>query len=254
MWRINVHQRLTSNPTWTQIGPGTTVVDNNPGGIWLNNNPNATLNPNVPPPMPGYTLDLLGIYLQRWERWTGITPSLQGAREPNISAGVAYSAMREAAQTRLRQIVRSFGQQLSEAGQMMLDLITHYGTGQMTSSVVSGEAAQRTEVNADEPRINGKPHPFRVLVAPSSDIPMSQAEVAQIMMALIPTGYVDAEGVLNALSIPGRQGMLERMRAAALAQYKQAVEEEATRNLQAEIERNKSEEMMAGAAEGLQQM
>jgi hypothetical protein len=154
--------------------------------------------------------------------------------------------LQEAAQTRLRQIIRSFQIQLAEVGQLLLDLLTHYSVRDLVG-FLPDDQPRRATVSAKNLRdMDNRPIPFRVLVAPSSDIPMSQAQLAQTVMALAPTGMIDQQMILDALRLPGRQAMMERMRQAAQAQLASAAQEETAAHIRAELERerlNSTDEM-----------
>ena len=246
LWRINIHQRLSTNPSWTKSGPGGYKLDNAPGGVHTLNHPQAALTPNVPPNLPTYVMNLLQFYLNMWENWTGVQPAIMGQRPPGITTGVAISNLQEAAQTRLRQIIRSFQIQLAEVGQLLLDLLTHYSVRDLVG-FLPDDQPRRATVSAKNLRdMDNRPIPFRVLVAPSSDIPMSQAQLAQTVMALAPTGMIDQQMILDALRLPGRQAMMERMRQAAQAQLASAAQEETAAHIRAELERerlNSTDEM-----------
>jgi hypothetical protein len=243
-WRIFCHARLATNPTWRLIGPGTVTPDYTPGAIWqvIGGRAGETIfEPNIPPPLPAYVMPLLAQLIQLWESWTGIHDVTQGQRPAGITAGVAIQALQEAAQTSLRQTIRDWGLQIGEVGQQLLDLVTTFTVDQSTALLPQEQGAQRATIDPSQFRgPDGMPWPFRVVSMPQADLPLGQGPLLQLMMALMPTGAVDAQAILDVARVPGRQQILERMRQAQLAQFQQAVREETEAGFASETEQLKA--------------
>jgi hypothetical protein len=186
-------------------------------------------------------MPLLAQLIQLWESWTGIHDVTQGQRPAGITAGVAIQALQEAAQTSLRQTIRDWGLQIGEVGQQLLDLVTTFTVDQSTALLPQEQGAQRATIDPAQFRgPDGMPWPFRVVSMPQADLPLGQGPLMQLMMALMPTGAVDAQAVLDVARVPGRQQILERMRQAQIMQFKQAVRDEAEAGFASETEQLKA--------------
>lgn len=239
LWKINCYMHMVGNPQWLHIGAGTLEPDTKPGGLWRLKNATpqtGDVRPLAVPPFPTFAMSMLQFYIKRWELLTGVTPTLQGAREPGVRSGIQQQQAMAASQTVVENAVGSFAISLAKAGQMLLDLITHNAGGQMSSAQVYGEKARRAQVSGDDLRsFDGTPHEFRVLIGPNTDLPMDQNMINQLTAMLVPMGAVDTEGALSATRYPYRRGILERMRQAALSAHAEAAQQTAAAGIQAQL-------------------
>jgi hypothetical protein len=258
LWKINCHLHLAGNPQYLHIGAGNLVPDTRPGGVWTIKNANpqtAAVTPLRTDELPGYTMGMLEFYLSRWQVLTGVTPTLQGAREPGIRSGIQQAQALQSSQTVVQNAVGSFAISMARGAQMLLDLIAAHGQGKLTSSQVMGEKAKSSSVDTDKLRhVDGEPHRFQVLIGPNTDIPMSQAELNQLTMAFTPLGIVDPEGALMATRYPYRRGILERQRKAALQNAAQAGTEATMANFQHQLMQQQQQEQMEGQQAGMEQV
>jgi len=258
LWKINCHMHLAGNPQYLHIGAGSLVPATDPGGVWTikNGTPQSSaLTPLNIGDLPGYSMGMLDFYLSRWQLLTGVTPSAQGAREPGIRSGIQQAQAIESSQTVIQNAVGSFALSLAKGAQMLLDMITAHGEGNMSSSQVMGEKAVSSSVNVEDLRhVDGEPHRFQVLIGPNSDMPMSQDMLNQLTMAFTPLGIVDPEGALMATRYPYRNGILKRQREAALQNAAQAGTEASVAQMQHQLAMQQQQEQLAGQQEQYEQM
>ncbi len=253
--RMKIHARIAGNPKWVKHGPGGEDFDTMPGGVVTFPTEGGNVAALNPPEFPAYAVPLMNLLLQSWESWTGVREVLQGRRPQGITAGIAIQQLQESAATRLRQLMRDWSIQFGEVGQRLLSLVTRYTVGQATTFSGGPRGVERASVNAqDMQQGDGTPKEFRVVVAPVSELPMGQAQIAQILMQLAPTlGPAATPIVLEALRIPGRERILAQLQQAALGQLQQAMRDEMEAKMQAASSQQDQQQMLTEQEEQLGQ-
>ena len=118
--------------------------------------------------------------------------------------------LQEAAQTRIRQTIREWSICLGEVGQIVLDMMQAYYTGVQTVFEMTNNGPKRVSFVAEEVLKDpiGGPIPYRVVVQPQNDLPMSQVDWAQLVMQLAAIPWPDPalqKMVFSLLRIPGRE-------------------------------------------------
>ena len=208
--RMLVHARVCAAPKWEVHGPMPEQFDNSPGGTVNFPGEAGSVKPLVPPEFPSYGMPMMALLLQLWESWTGVREVLQGRRPVGVTAGVAIQSLQESATTRLRQLVRRWSNQFGEVGQQLLSLVTAYTVGDRTSFREGATGIERATVKSQEIQDEtGRPRQFRVVVAPTNDLPMGQSQVAQVVMQLAPQlGMAALPVIMEALRIPGRERIM----------------------------------------------
>jgi hypothetical protein len=228
-WQMKCHARLTVNPRLVKKGIGNVKLDTSPGSVINLNNPNASLDPLIMAPLPPYMFSLMEMLMQLWDTMTGVHDVTQGQRPVGVQSGAAIMNLQEAAQTRIRAIIRDWSGQLGEVGQLAFDFMQRYYHGKQTLFVTGDQQPQRVQIQADEVMTDpyGEPIPYRVVVQPIQDLPLSQQARAEMMMSLAAIPWQSLPPALtklifDALRIPGRFSFYKAQDEAALAQVQQS--------------------------------
>ena len=210
LWRVMCHARVCVNPRLIKTGVGTVIMRNAPGDLVEINSPTARLEPLRTPDLPPYIFQTLQLLLYLWDTMTGVHDVTAGQRPKGIQSGAAIMRLQEAAQTRIRQTIREWSICLGEVGQIVLDMMQAYYTGVQTVFEMTNDGPKRVSFVAEEVLKDpiGGPIPYRVVVQPQNDLPMSQVDWAQLVMQLAAIPWPDPalqKMVFSLLRIPGRE-------------------------------------------------
>jgi len=210
LWRVMCHARVCVNPRLIKTGVGTVIMRNAPGDLVEINSPTARLEPLRTPDLPPYIFQTLQLLLYLWDTMTGVHDVTAGQRPKGIQSGAAIMRLQEAAQTRIRQTIREWSICLGEVGQIVLDMMQAYYTGVQTVFEMTNNGPKRVSFVAEEVLKDpiGGPIPYRVVVQPQNDLPMSQVDWAQLVMQLAAIPWPDPalqKMVFSLLRIPGRE-------------------------------------------------
>ena len=208
VWYIKLHAVTCLNPRFVKKGIGSVEMTNEPGGIISLHNPQGEMRPLDTPPLPPYVFSLIQLLLRLWDVSTGVHDVTQGVRPVGVQSGRAIMQLQEAAQTRLRELIRAWGAQLAEVGQLVLDMMQRYYRTPQSVFHVRDSGPERVTVEPGMLRgIDERPIPFRVVVQPQQDLPLGQSARAELLMQLAAIPWPDPmlqKLVFNALRIPER--------------------------------------------------
>lgn len=231
LWRVMCHARVCVNPRLIKTGVGTVVMRNAPGDLVEVNSPTARLEPLRTPDLPPYIFQALQLLLYLWDTMTGVHDVTSGQRPKGIQSGAAIMRLQEAAQTRIRQTIREWSLSLGDVGQIVLDMMQAYYTGVQTVFRMTSDGPQRVSFVAEEVLRDpvGGPIPYRVVVQPQNDLPMSQVDWAQLVMQLAAIPWPDPalqKMVFSLLRIPGREEYFATRQQLALESVQQVYKSE----------------------------
>jgi hypothetical protein len=161
------------------------------------------------PNMPNYIMQFIEGRKQALDDISGVFDVTQGRKPSGITAGIAIESLQEAAQTRLRALVRNLENAIGRNGRQWVGLAQQHYDQARQVRVTDHQTGQFRFVELTPEAINGQ---WEVIVAAGSTLPRSR-EVRQSQgVELFQLGIFDEEALLEWLDHPGRDRVLSRIR------------------------------------------
>ncbi len=232
-WCISAVQNLISpqmelNKTLGQIidnknlmGNNQWVVDKRSGikphqinakpGLVIEKNPGSEVERIEAKSLPSYIINFVDHAMLAMDRISGVSDITEGRKPTGITAGIAIESLQEAAQTRLRLLVRNLENAVKREGDQWMGLAQQfYKVGRMirVTDPATGEF-KFEDLNPDAIKAR-----WELIIAAGSTLPRSR-EVRQAQaMELFAAKIFDEEEVLNWIDHPGRDKLVARLKAA----------------------------------------
>lgn len=204
--------RLMTNTVWVKsadAGISSDKITNEEGAVYTIKNPRARFERVPPQPLPQHYFELY-LQLQRnMETITGIHDVTQGRRPVGITAATAISLLQEAGQARIRDKARNLEDTIRKMGELIISRILQFYTPNRVIRL-RGEDGQTQFVNFDPTMVDVG---FDFIVEAGSSLQMNEQQRFQMAIELFRVGAIDIAGLLEATNFPGRDDIIQRMRA-----------------------------------------
>jgi hypothetical protein len=186
-------------------------------GLVLEKAPGAEVERVEAKPLPNYIIQFVQDRKQAMDDISGVFDVTQGRKPSGITAGIAIESLQEAAQTRLRALVRNLENAIARTGQQWVGLAQQFYDQARTIRVTDPQTGDFQFVELTPEMIRGQ---WEIMVAAGSTLPRSR-EVRQAQaVELFQLGVFDEQALLDWIDHPGRDRVLSRVK------ERQAKEEE----------------------------
>lgn len=228
---LQQNAELIGNPIFMEpddSGIARSAIVNRPGQrLRLKGGPNANPANNPfwlqPPNMPQFIQDLIQFCINRMENISGIGTAQKGNLPPARTPTSTVVATQESGFVRVRQGMRNLEECLRGAGNMLVELITeNYTTPRVVAMV--GEDGKQSSIQLaarhfyDPTSEGGLPFRFSILIDAGANNPTSRQSRIAEADTLFAMQAIDQQALLEAHNYPGKEGIIERMKAQAQQQ------------------------------------
>jgi hypothetical protein len=178
-------------------------------GLVLEKNPGAEVERIDAKPLPNYIIQFAQDRKVAMDDISGVFDVTQGRKPTGITAGVAIESLQEAAQTRLRALVRNLENAIARTGQQWVGLAQQFYDDARVVRVTDHQTGSYNFIELTPEKIRGN---WQILVAAGSTLPRSR-EVRQAQaVELFQLGVFDAEALLEWIDHPGRDRLIARVK------------------------------------------
>ena len=231
-WPVSAVQNLISpqmglNKTMGQIvdnknlmGSAQWLVDKNSGvkrhqltgqpGIVIFSNPGARVERLTPPALPSYVIQAVSMYREALDNISGVFDVTQGRKPGGITAGVAIEQLQEAAQTRLRLLVRNLEGAHRQIGYHEIALAQQFYEEARQIRITDPETGEFRFEEVTPEMLKAQ---WEVQVAAGSTLPRSREARQREALALHERGLFDEQAVLEWIEHPQAEKLLARLKA-----------------------------------------
>lgn len=179
-----------------------------PGLVVETTHPNARVDRIPGTPLPNYIPQHGDTIRQALDNVSGVFDVTQGRKPGGITAGVAIEQLQEAAQTRLRLLVRNLEDSIRELGEQELALAQQFYEDARVIRVMDTATQQPQFVVVTPEMIQAD---WEIEVAAGSTLPRSREARQREAVQLFELGAFDLEALLEHIDHPGRDKLLERL-------------------------------------------
>lgn len=238
---------LMGNPVWivdTASGVDTDNIYNRPGEI-IEKEPGSEVRREEGTQLQPYVLQLIDRMKVWFDELSGANDVTRGVKPAGVQAGIAITALQEAAQTRLRLKSRNLDDFLQDLGQMYISRVFQFYSAPRIIRLTNMDSANqyfRFSINQDEetgekvatvqdisvmPDLDNEEAPAQVIESPErkfavrgkfdvkvstgSLLPFSKAEKESKLLNLYDRGIIDKEEVLKGIDFPNWEAILQRV-------------------------------------------
>lgn len=218
---LQTHVELTGNPVLTEdtrAGLSRTMITNKPGQR-LRKAAGAEVKWMDPPQINQAMPELLRFYLQRMEGVSGLSAVTKGGTPGGRNAQGVIDSLQESAFVRVRMALRNLEYTLRGAGSKKASLIAEFYTESRTVAILGDDGRKmslflrrRHFYLPDEE--GGEPMKFVLLINAGSNSHTSRKVREDQAIMLFTLGAFDVPALLEALQVPNRQKISERVQQA----------------------------------------
>lgn len=203
--------KLVGSGVWTvERGSGVKArqITGRPGMV-VTYNRGYTVKREAGTPLPNFIGQLPDMLRAVLDSIPGVHDVTTGRKPGGITAGVAIESLQEAAQTRIRLLVRNLEGFIRHTGQQRIALAQQFFTEARMIRIVD-EMGQFQFVELTPEMIEGQ---WEVVVAAGSSVPRSREARERQALALQQAGIFGPEDVLDWIDHPGKHKVLRRIKA-----------------------------------------
>lgn len=159
-------------------------------------------------PLPNFVIQMADMARAALDNISGVFDVTQGRKPSGITAGVAIEQLQEAAQTRLRLLVRNIENGVRDLGSQQVALCQQFYETPRTIRVTDA-AGQWQLIPVTPEMIAGQ---WEVVVAAGSTLPRSREARQREALELFDRQIIDEEDVLNWIDFPGKDKIIQKMK------------------------------------------
>lgn len=202
--------KLMGNAQWiVELGSGVTAekITGQPGlVVQVNRGYKAERLPGTP--LPNFIIQMVDMARASLDNISGVFDVTQGRKPSGITAGVAIEQLQEAAQTRLRLLVRNIENAIRNLGYQQIALAQQFYQEPRTIRIQDDMGGYQF-VELTPQMIQGQ---WEVVVAAGSTLPRSRESRMKEALDLFDRGIYDAEDVLNWIDHPGKDKVIQKIK------------------------------------------
>jgi len=219
-WRIARHQRFCGNPQKKTNDASITEVTNEPGKIYLvrarvAGETEGYLENIDPSPLDAQVFAWLSWLEASFDTQSGVHEVTQGVRPKGVTSGIALGILSEAAQSRLRLMIRSASLSIEDMGQLVLGYMQDNYVETRSVSFFGNDKPETATLESDVLGGGlGRVATYRVIVQSRGDLPLNPAAQLDIGIQLAQAGFIDQIEVLKIANWPDADAIVQRMQMA----------------------------------------
>ncbi len=230
--RINTHQRYTAPPAWYTDDWQSKLTRIVPGQVHRVH-PGTGIRPLEGPQLTPQMFQAIDWDRRHFDIVGGVQDVNRGEPPSAAASGILVQQLQQTATTRLTGPLRFWAHTWMEVGQTVLETMQRWYAEERMVPVVRDGVGARVRISPDmlgvpqetgeynedgEPIMEVVPIPYRVVVQPSGDLPLSAAAQAQLAIQLAQMGAIDVPALLKAVNFKYRDEVVQRAQQQAQAQ------------------------------------
>lgn len=173
------------------------------------------------PPIPAYITGLIEHFRRAMDDISGIYDVTQGRKPAGLTAGIAITALQEAANVRQQPLIQNMEEAIAGVATQWLALAQQFYTEERYVRATDRQTGEFKFVRVDPEIIRGQ---WEIVVAAGSTMPRSREARQAQALELYKYKLFDAEETLNWIEHPGRDRLIQRLNQRHEQEYDMAMQ------------------------------